>query len=73
MSLYGLLKVQNKHSILYIRDLNLIFVWFVTMAETHRGGLELLCDSKKIHNVNIEQPNGEDKVVFALKVIEMSF
>ncbi|XP_006582835.1 ubiquitin-related modifier 1 homolog 1 isoform X2 [Glycine soja] len=25
------------------------------------GGLELLCDSKKIHNVNIEQHNGEDK------------
>ncbi|OIW20440.1 hypothetical protein TanjilG_11139 [Lupinus angustifolius] len=28
----------------------------------HRGGLELLCDSKKIHNVNVEQQNGEDKL-----------
>ncbi|KAH1068230.1 hypothetical protein GYH30_005979 [Glycine max] len=27
------------------------------------GGLELLCDSKKIHNVNIEQHNGEDKLI----------
>ncbi|WVZ17698.1 hypothetical protein V8G54_010680 [Vigna mungo] len=27
------------------------------------GGLELLCDSKKIHNVNIEQQNGEGKLI----------
>ncbi|XP_014522948.1 ubiquitin-related modifier 1 homolog 2 [Vigna radiata var. radiata] len=27
------------------------------------GGLELLCDSKKIHNVNIEQQNGEAKLI----------
>jgi len=39
------------------------------MVETCRGGLELLCDSKKIHNVNVEfeQQNGEDKVVYDLK------
>ncbi|RYR71919.1 hypothetical protein Ahy_A02g006125 isoform A [Arachis hypogaea] len=28
----------------------------------YRGGLELLCDSKKIHNVNVENQNGEDKL-----------
>lgn len=39
------------------------------MVETCSGGLELLCDSKKIHNVNVEfeQQNKEDKVVYDLK------
>lgn len=32
-----------------------------------RGGLELLCDSKKIHNVNVEQQNEEDKVAHDFK------
>ncbi|MCS4559142.1 ubiquitin-related modifier 1, partial [Shewanella sp. C32] len=27
------------------------------------GGLELLCDSKKIHKVNSEQHNGEDTLI----------
>lgn len=27
-----------------------------------RGGLELLCDSQKIHKVNVDLPNGEDDV-----------
>lgn len=40
------------------------------MVETYRGGLELLCDSKKIHNVNIEQHNGEDKVLYNSNIIE---
>jgi hypothetical protein len=45
------------------------------MVETYRGGLELLCDSKKIHNVNVEfeQQNGEDKVVHCFKVIGLWF
>lgn len=25
-----------------------------------RGGLELLCDSEKIHKVNVDLPNGAD-------------
>jgi len=45
------------------------------MVETCRGGLELLCDSKKIHNVNVEfeQQNGEDKVVYGFKMIGLWF
>ncbi|KAH9604064.1 hypothetical protein KSS87_010405 [Heliosperma pusillum] len=27
-----------------------------------RGGLELLCDSVKVHNVNVNQIDGEDKL-----------
>lgn len=45
------------------------------MVETYRGGLELLCDSKKIHHVNVEfEPqNGEDKVVYDFKIIVFLF
>lgn len=36
----------------------------------HSGGLELLCDSKKIHNVNVEPQNGSDKVLkYGLKSV----
>lgn len=28
------------------------------------GGLELLCDSVKVHNVNVDMPKGAEKVNF---------
>ncbi|AEC10588.1 putative Beta-grasp domain superfamily protein [Arabidopsis thaliana] len=31
------------------------------------GGLELLCDSEKIHKVNVDLPNGADSDDFTMK------
>ncbi|GAB2232199.1 hypothetical protein Droror1_Dr00011226 [Drosera rotundifolia] len=39
-------------------------IWYQSLLgfSTSCGGLELLCDSVKVHNVDIDVPEGEDKL-----------